>query len=96
MESMYRAFVDNIVPVDNNHKFWKLKVPLKIKFFAWYQQRGIIQTKDNLAKKNWIGSLKCEFCYRNETIKHLFFQCNFVRSIWSLIPTCTLFIVCLY
>jgi hypothetical protein len=26
VESMYRALVDTIVPVDNNHKIWKLKV----------------------------------------------------------------------
>ena len=25
------------------------------------------------------------FCHHNETIKHLFFQCNFARSIWSVI-----------
>jgi hypothetical protein len=25
------------------------------------------------------------FCHHNETIKHLFFQCCFARSIWSCI-----------
>jgi hypothetical protein len=25
------------------------------------------------------------FCYQDETINHLFFQCRFARSIWSLI-----------
>ena len=29
--------------------------------------------------------MKCVFCHHNETIKHLFFQCNFARSIWSVI-----------
>jgi hypothetical protein len=52
VESMYRVLVDTIVPVDNNHKIWKLKVPLKIKFFAWYLRRGVILIKDNLAKQN--------------------------------------------
>jgi hypothetical protein len=27
----------------------------------------------------------CVFCTHDETIKHLFFQCNFARSIWSVI-----------
>ena len=29
--------------------------------------------------------MKCVFCQHNETIQHLFFQCNFARSIWSVI-----------
>lgn len=85
---MYRAFVNTIVAVDNNHKIWKMKVSLKIKFFAWYLRRGVILTKewkDNLAKQNWNGSPKCVFCHHNETIKHLFFKCNFAHSIWSFI-----------
>ena len=31
------------------------------------------------------GSKKCVFCHRDETIKHLFFQCKVARSIWSVI-----------
>jgi len=35
------------------HKMiWKLKIPLKIKIFLWYLQRGVVLTKNNLAKKN--------------------------------------------
>ena len=53
-------------------------------------------TKDNLARCNWQGSKKCCFCTHDETIKHLFFQCKFARSTWSVIqiasnlypPTC--------
>ena len=37
------------------------------------------------AKQNWQGSKSCMFCHQNETIKHLFFQCRFARSIWSII-----------
>jgi hypothetical protein len=46
---------------------------------------GVILTKDNRIKRNWLGSKKCVFCTQNETIKHLFFQCSFARSIWSVI-----------
>ena len=62
-----------------------MKIPLKTKVFAWYLHRGVILTKDNLAKRNWHGSKKCVFCHHDETIKHLFFQCKFARSIWSTI-----------
>jgi hypothetical protein len=45
----------------------------------------VILTKDNLMKWNWHGSKICVFCSQDETIKQLFFQCNFARSIWSII-----------
>jgi hypothetical protein len=77
LESMYRALVDTTGSVDNNHKIWKMKVPLKIKIFAWYLRKGVVLTNDNLAKQNWNGSLQCVFCHHNETIKHLFFPMQF-------------------
>ena len=60
-----------------------MKIPLKIKVFTWYLCRGVILTKDNLVKQNWHESTKCMFCPQQETIKHLFFECSFARSIWS-------------
>jgi hypothetical protein len=61
LESMYRALVDTTGSVDNNHKIWKMKVPLKIKKFAWYLRKGVVLTNDNLAKQNWNGRLQCVF-----------------------------------
>ena len=71
--------------MDNNKKIWKSKIPLKVKILMWYLQRGVVLTKDNLARRNWQGSKKCCFCTHDETIRHLFFQCNFSRSTWSVI-----------
>jgi hypothetical protein len=68
-----------------NKKLWKLKVPLKIMFFFWYLRRGVVFTKDSLAKLNWQGSVLCCFCHKDETIQHLFFDCPLARSIWSII-----------
>ena len=85
MVSMYRALIQSDVPVDNNNKIWKMKIPLKNKIFAWYLRRGVILTKDNLIKRNWHGSSQCVFCHHDVTIKHLFFQCKLARSIWSVI-----------
>ena len=62
-----------------------MKIPLKNKVFAWYLRRGVILTKDNLAKRNWHGSKRCVFCHKDETINHLFFECQFSGSIWSII-----------
>ena len=53
---MYRVLIQSVVPVDSNKKIWKMKIPLKTKVFAWYLRRGVILTKDNLAKRKWHGS----------------------------------------
>jgi hypothetical protein len=82
---MYNALTLPDVPVYDNKKIWKMKIPLKNKIFAWYLCRGVILTKDNLIKRNWHGNKTCVFCSQDETIKHLFFHCNFARSIWSVI-----------
>jgi hypothetical protein len=83
--SMYKALIQPVIPVLDNKSIWKMKIPLKTKVFAWYLRRGVILTKDNLAKRNWNGSKKCVYCHHDETIKHLFFDCHFARSIWSII-----------
>jgi hypothetical protein len=54
VRSIYLHLLNQHAPF--RHTFiWKLKVPLEIKIFLWYLQRGIILTKDNLKRKNWKG-----------------------------------------
>ena len=62
-----------------------LRLPLKIKIFIWYLQKGVILTKDNLARRQWRGSIKCCFCSLDETIQHLFFDCQMARIIWRIV-----------
>jgi hypothetical protein len=64
-------------------RLWKIKAPLKVKIFLWYLWKGVTLTKDNLAKRNWQGSLKCCFCSPTETIQHLFFDCHLASFIWN-------------
>jgi hypothetical protein len=64
-----------------------MKISLNIKKIGWYLRRGVILTKDNLARRSWHGSTRCVFCHQDETIKHLFFLYRFARSIWSIIQT---------
>jgi hypothetical protein len=72
-------------PAFRHKMIWKLKIPLKIKIFLWCLQRGIVLSKDNLAKKNRKGSQKCCGCNSNETIKHLFLDCPYARMVWRII-----------
>jgi hypothetical protein len=57
VDSLYKAIMQSDVLVDK--KIWKMKIPLKTKKFAWYLRRGVILTKDNLARRNWHGSKMC-------------------------------------
>jgi hypothetical protein len=81
---MYNALIHPDIPIDkhSNNKLWKLKIPLR---FEWYLGRGVVLTKDNLAKRNWQGSQLCTFCNQDETTNHLFFRCRFAKSVWSAI-----------
>ena len=46
-------------------------------------KKGVILTKDNLAKRNWKGDTKCCFCSSSEAIQHLFFDCYVARFVWN-------------
>ena len=51
VRSVYSALLDvRALPI--NKPVWKLKIPLKVKFFICLLHRGVILTKDNLAKRN--------------------------------------------
>jgi hypothetical protein len=84
VRSLYHHLIDTQPPF-HHKKIWKMRIPLKIKIFLWFVQRGVILTKDNLARKNWKGSEKCISCNRNENIQHLFLDCLFAKTIWIII-----------
>ena len=81
VKSMYIDVINSSVIPSSKH-VWKVKVPLKIKVFMWFVHKQVILTKDNLVKRNWTGSSRCSFCDRDETIKHLFFDCLLARVLW--------------
>lgn len=82
--SMYLHKLDHLT-LYRNKDIWKLKIPLKIKFFLWLLNRGFTLTKDNLARKNWKGDKKCCFCNYNETIQHLFLESHDAKELWHLV-----------
>jgi hypothetical protein len=47
--------------------------------------KGVVLTKDNLARKNWKGSQQCISCNRNENIQYLFLDCPFAKTIWRIV-----------
>jgi hypothetical protein len=85
VKSMYLELMKQVGAPPSKGAFWRTKIPLKIKIFLWYIWKGVILTKDNLAKRKWQGSLKCCFCNSLETIQHLFFDCPLARSVWNVV-----------
>jgi len=81
---MYLHLINTHTPF-RHKKIWKIKVPLKIKIFLWYLQKEVVLTKDNLARKNWKGSLKCVGCNLDESIQHLFLDCHYARMVWRMV-----------
>ena len=86
VKSMYATLMDEtVLPIIQ--PLWKLKIPLKIKVFIWLLHRGVILTKDNLARRNWKGSMLCCYCSDKENIAHLFFNCSSASLLWRIIHT---------
>ena len=82
VKSMYIDVI-NLNSIPTSKHVWDVKVPLKIKVFMWFVHKQVILTKDNLIKRNWTGSTRCSFCDRDETIKHLFFDCPLAKVLWQ-------------
>ena len=45
-------------------------------------EKGVILTKNNLARRNWNGSKVCCFCNNLETTQHLFFDRHYACFLW--------------
>ncbi len=58
---------------------------IKIKIFMWYMFKGVILTKDNLARRNWNRIMRSFFFTNNGTMHHLFFECHFGKFLWRLV-----------
>ena len=84
VKSMYKAVL-GVEAIPYNTLIWKLKLPLKIKVFLWYLYKGVILTKDNLARRQWQGDRKCCICSSDESIQHLFFDRHFAKFVWRIV-----------
>lgn len=81
VKSMYMDLI-NSDRLSRSLHIWKIKVPLRIKIFMWFVQKGVVLTKDNLLKWSWIGRSTCCYCDQNETIRHLFLDCPLAKLLW--------------
>ncbi|WVZ49884.1 hypothetical protein U9M48_001207 [Paspalum notatum var. saurae] len=79
VKSMYKYLINKGIRV--SQEIWQTKIPLKTKISMWYVKRGVLLTKDNLARRNWNGYQGCCFLI---IIQHLFFDCLLAKFVWRI------------
>ena len=62
---------------------WKLRLPNKVKVFAWRASHEILPTAVNLTIRKVIHDDKCVICtWELESTIHAFWDCAAVQDIW--------------
>ncbi|KAL8137409.1 hypothetical protein V2J09_003410 [Rumex salicifolius] len=71
------------IDTDIYRRIWKLRVPERVRSFAWLVVRGAILTKVELKRRHLTNVDSCDCCALvQESCLHLFRECNQVRSMW--------------
>jgi hypothetical protein len=88
----HRLYYEVFKYVDAHPAFkiiWKSRCTLRIKFFAWLILVDRLNTKTMLRRRhlNIQGDAICVMCTSGdeETIDHLFFECEFAKDCWATI-----------
>jgi hypothetical protein len=62
---------------------WKVRLPLKIKYFLWQVARGRIPSGDQVQKRHGPGDGLCPLCGEAEDQNHILFSCVLAKFCWS-------------
>lgn len=80
--SLYRNLTFKGVRPGRIQKFWKVKLPLKIKVFLWLAMHDRIQSGVQLKKRKWKGNMNCILCSVPENTDHILFCCCRAQYVW--------------
>lgn len=65
-------------------RFWKIKVPDRVKLTTWRLYRNGLPVACSLHKRGCITMLGCQFCgFKEEDTTHVFFDCWWSKSFWK-------------
>lgn len=81
VKSLYLFLNHRGILVNTPMLWWNLPIPHKIKIFMWLTFKNRILTRVNLQKRGWEGVVTCVFCSHQETVNHLFLNCQLVSQI---------------
>ena len=63
---------------------WQLKLPQKLKHFAWKASHDILAIKMSLAVRKIVPNGVCDFCGQDkETVTHLLWFCSHATEVWT-------------
>jgi hypothetical protein len=62
---------------------WALRLPAKLKIFAYLADIDRLSTRANLFRKSCAPSDTCAACDPVETSRHLFFECTLASHVWA-------------
>ncbi|KAL0920132.1 hypothetical protein M5K25_009244 [Dendrobium thyrsiflorum] len=62
---------------------WHNSIPVSYSILTWRLIKGFIPVDDRLKLKGFQGPSKCQCCYHNESIKHVFLDGFFAKQVWK-------------
>uniref|UniRef100_A0A803QCM2 RNase H type-1 domain-containing protein n=1 Tax=Cannabis sativa TaxID=3483 RepID=A0A803QCM2_CANSA len=66
--------------------FWQLKLPPKVKIFAWKAIHNALPIAAELFKKKSLTSASCSLCLNAwESVGHALFSCKHARHVWKIV-----------
>lgn len=68
---------------------WALDCVPKVRNFSWKLLKRTLPVGARLVERHIVADPKCKHCGSNESITHLFFQCQFAQKVWLLAPFAT-------
>ncbi|XP_027109391.2 uncharacterized protein [Coffea arabica] len=68
-------------------QLWKMRITHKYKLFLWKSLHQVLPVREAIFRRTGKGELIYKQCGEtNETVEHIFFQCNKAKLIWNMAP----------
>ncbi|CAN0841413.1 Transposon TX1 uncharacterized 149 kDa protein [Linum grandiflorum] len=90
VRSAYRLLLERVGDMETLRcdgewrKLWALKLPPKIKHFAWRAGRDVLPTRRRLQERHIMVQGECGICSADmENAWHLFLSCDFATACWE-------------
>ncbi|XP_058764808.1 uncharacterized protein LOC131635498 [Vicia villosa] len=83
MGKMYRILQTYGSKVEWRNLQYNNNAKPRSKFMFWMACHERLATKDRLCKFGFVKDTKCGFCVKDESVNHLFFECESLKKVWK-------------